>query len=64
MPARLAAGSKSPLSGPTYSRPVRISKRQRATGAADTWVDDGQVHADGHVGNRVREHEGALEHRQ
>ena len=38
-----------------------VAQRERAARAADTGVDDRQVDADGHVGERAREHERALE---
>ena len=61
--ARSAAGSSSPLSGPTKSRPSLVAQRKRAPMAADAGVDDCEMHPDRHVGQRVGEHERALQHR-
>ena len=38
-----------------------VAQRERAARAADARVDDGEMDADGHVGERAREHERALQ---
>ena len=42
---------------------VAIAERERPASAADAWIDDGEVNADRHVGERVREHQRALQDR-
>ena len=42
--------------------PVRPAQRDRAPAAADLRIDDGEMDAGGHVRQRVREDERALEH--
>ena len=61
-PSFSAAGTSSPLSGPTKSRPSPGSQRQGEAPAADPRVNHGQVHALREVRERVREHDRALQH--
>ena len=63
IPACSAAGSRSPLSGPTKSRPLQVAQGERAAMASHARIDDREVDAARHVGNRVGEHERALQHR-
>ena len=42
---------------------LAVAERERAAMAADARIDDREVDADGHVGQRVREHERPLQHR-
>ena len=66
-PRRSAAGISRPLSGPTSMRScsaVRSATARRASRSdgADAGVDDGEVHARGHVRQRVAQHERAGAH--
>ena len=61
-PAR--GGEQEPVVGPDVQPVVAVAERERAPRAAHSRIHDGQVDADGHVLDRVREHERALEHRR
>ena len=50
------------MSGPTYKRSSCPRSAIGFRSLADARVDDGEVDARGHVGQRVREHERALKH--
>ena len=47
--------------GPDVEPPGRVAQRERASLSADAGVDDRKVHAHGHVRERVREHQRALQ---
>ena len=61
-PSFSAAGTSSPLSGPTNRRPSPLRRAIARREAADSGIDDREVNALGKVRERVREHERALEH--
>ena len=63
IPARSAAGTSRPLSGPTKKRPSPSRSASAPAGAADAGVDDREMDADRHVRQRAREHERALQDR-
>ena len=58
---RRAAAARCP--GPTKKRPSLSLKAMGRRDTADTRVDDREMHADGHVRQRAREHERALQNR-
>ena len=62
-PNRSAAGDEQAVVGPDQ-QPALLGgpQRQRPSLGADVGVDDGEVHAGGHVRQRPREHRGARPH--
>ena len=60
-PGPLGGRDQQPVVGADEEPPLLVAQRERAARAADTGVDDRQVDADGHVGQRAREDERALE---
>ena len=47
---------------PDVEPPLLVTQRERPPGGADSGVDHREMHADGEVRERVREHERALQH--
>jgi hypothetical protein len=62
-PGALGRGNEEAVVRPDVVPSFRVAEHERAAAASDARVDDGEVDPDGHVPDRVREDEGALEHR-
>ncbi len=54
-------GQQQAVVGADVQAALAVLEHERPAGAADTGIDHGEVHAGGHVRERVREHERALQ---
>ena len=63
-PASARGRQQQPVVRTDVQPALRIPERQRPTWAADSRIDDREMHADGHEPDRVRENECALEDRR
>ena len=56
-PGTLGGGDQESVVGPDVGAALLVAQRERTARAPDAGVDDGEVRADRHVRDRVREHE-------
>jgi len=63
-PGALRCGEQQAVVRPDEEPAVRVLERERTPRPADTGVDDGEVHPDGHVREGAREDERSLEDRR
>ena len=60
-PPRVGGGHEQAVVRADVEPSLGVTERERAATAADSRIDDGEVHADRHVRERVGEHERALQ---